>query len=147
MSVSNGGKGGIIVNVASVAALTNMPTLPIYGASKYGVLGFTRSMAVSLFYLSDRTARISCLFYCSTTSIIRSTALNSSSYVQHLRTLRSHLYRMRIFCILRAWTTEKSSDPLPGFKRMYRNIWRRRNQSTEIHILIAELMTVVEILH
>ncbi|MDZ7730879.1 MAG: SDR family NAD(P)-dependent oxidoreductase [Natrialbaceae archaeon] len=38
--------GGAIVNVASVAGLTGMPTLSSYSASKHGVVGLTRSAAL-----------------------------------------------------------------------------------------------------
>lgn len=47
MSKANGGKGGVIVNIASVAGLTVTPGIPVYNATKHGVIGFTRSMAVS----------------------------------------------------------------------------------------------------
>lgn len=47
MSKANGGSGGIIVNIASVAGLEPIPGMPIYSATKHGVIGFTRSMAVS----------------------------------------------------------------------------------------------------
>lgn len=45
MSVSNGGQGGSIVNVASVLGLDYLYTIPIYNASKHAVIGYTRSMA------------------------------------------------------------------------------------------------------
>lgn len=50
MSVSNGGRGGIILNVASIAGLTVLQYCPIYNASKHGVVGFTRSMAGRLIF-------------------------------------------------------------------------------------------------
>jgi len=40
------GRGGAIVNVASVAGLVGMPTLSSYSASKHGVVGLTRSAAL-----------------------------------------------------------------------------------------------------
>ena len=40
------GRGGSIVNVASVAALAADPILVAYSASKHAVLGLTRAMAV-----------------------------------------------------------------------------------------------------
>lgn len=46
MSKNNGGKGGIITNVASVLGLTVLPGTPIYNATKHAVIAFTRSMAV-----------------------------------------------------------------------------------------------------
>lgn len=47
MSKANGGRGGLILNVASVAGLSASPGTPVYNATKHGVIGFTRSMAVS----------------------------------------------------------------------------------------------------
>ncbi|WP_296745884.1 SDR family oxidoreductase [Mesorhizobium sp.] len=39
------GKGGVIVNVASVAGLSGAPKLSVYAAAKHGVIGLTRSAA------------------------------------------------------------------------------------------------------
>ena len=39
---------GVIVNVASGAGLVGIPNLPAYTASKHGVIGLTRSLAVEL---------------------------------------------------------------------------------------------------
>ncbi|MEL6425428.1 MAG: SDR family oxidoreductase, partial [Pseudomonadota bacterium] len=40
------GKGGAIVNVASIAGLIGSPTLSAYAAAKHGVVGLTRSAAI-----------------------------------------------------------------------------------------------------
>lgn len=40
-----GGKGGAIVNIASVAGLAGAPRLSVYSAAKHGVVGLTRSAA------------------------------------------------------------------------------------------------------
>jgi NAD(P)-dependent dehydrogenase (short-subunit alcohol dehydrogenase family) len=40
------GRGGAIVNIASVAGLVGAPTLSIYAAAKHGVVGLTRTAAV-----------------------------------------------------------------------------------------------------
>lgn len=45
MSVAKGGRGGLIVNVASVLGLDYLYTIPIYTASKHAVIGYTRSVA------------------------------------------------------------------------------------------------------
>jgi meso-butanediol dehydrogenase/(S,S)-butanediol dehydrogenase/diacetyl reductase len=42
------GKGGAIVNVASAAGLTAVPTYVAYVASKHGVVGLTKSLALEL---------------------------------------------------------------------------------------------------
>lgn len=47
MSKSNGDRGGVILNVASVAGLKSMYGAPSYSASKHGVVGFTKAFAVS----------------------------------------------------------------------------------------------------
>ncbi|CAI5642876.1 unnamed protein product [Oreochromis niloticus] len=47
MNKLNGGKGGTVINVASVAGLTPVPTCPVYTATKHAVVGFTRAMAAA----------------------------------------------------------------------------------------------------
>ncbi|XP_074528171.1 15-hydroxyprostaglandin dehydrogenase [NAD(+)] [Halichoeres trimaculatus] len=47
MSKLNGGRGGVIVNTASMAGLGPLLSCPVYTASKYGVVGFTRAMAAA----------------------------------------------------------------------------------------------------
>ncbi|KAK3097311.1 hypothetical protein FSP39_008546 [Pinctada imbricata] len=47
MSKEEGGKGGVVVNVASTAGLTPVFNTPVYAGSKYGVVGYTRSMAAN----------------------------------------------------------------------------------------------------
>jgi len=44
--IRDGGKGGVIVNIASVQGLQSMPRVPAYAASKGGVLSLTRNMAL-----------------------------------------------------------------------------------------------------
>ncbi|XP_012990213.1 15-hydroxyprostaglandin dehydrogenase [NAD(+)] [Esox lucius] len=45
MKKENGGRGGVIVNVSSLAGLGPLLTAPIYTATKHGVVGFSRAMA------------------------------------------------------------------------------------------------------
>jgi NAD(P)-dependent dehydrogenase (short-subunit alcohol dehydrogenase family) len=40
------GRGGVVVNIASVAGLAGAPRLSVYAAAKHGVVGLTRSAAV-----------------------------------------------------------------------------------------------------
>ncbi|XP_041949429.1 15-hydroxyprostaglandin dehydrogenase [NAD(+)] [Alosa sapidissima] len=46
----NGGRGGVIINIASMAGLGPLPTCPVYTATKHGVVGFTRAMAMASEY-------------------------------------------------------------------------------------------------
>ncbi|XP_068456619.1 15-hydroxyprostaglandin dehydrogenase [NAD(+)]-like [Clinocottus analis] len=47
MSKLNGGRGGFIINTASMAGLGPLPSCPVYTATKHGVIGFTRAMAAA----------------------------------------------------------------------------------------------------
>lgn len=48
MRKDNGMRGGTIVNIASTAALSTRFIFPLYTSSKHAVLGFTRSLKVTL---------------------------------------------------------------------------------------------------
>ncbi|EDW77443.1 uncharacterized protein Dwil_GK18292 [Drosophila willistoni] len=50
------GKGGLIVNVTSVIGLDPSPVFCAYSASKFGVIGFTRSLADPLYYSQNGVA-------------------------------------------------------------------------------------------
>ncbi|XP_070579024.1 15-hydroxyprostaglandin dehydrogenase [NAD(+)]-like [Ptychodera flava] len=45
MGTQNGGKGGVVINTSSVVGLIPRDLIPVYSASKHGVVGFTRSVA------------------------------------------------------------------------------------------------------
>lgn len=47
MSRMNGGRGGVIVNVSSMAGIGPLPPCPVYTASKHGLVGFTRAVAAA----------------------------------------------------------------------------------------------------
>ncbi|XP_013770164.1 15-hydroxyprostaglandin dehydrogenase [NAD(+)]-like isoform X2 [Pundamilia nyererei] len=47
MRKTNGGGGGVIVNIASMAGLGPLLTCPVYTATKHGVIGFTRAVAAA----------------------------------------------------------------------------------------------------
>ncbi|KAJ8041619.1 15-hydroxyprostaglandin dehydrogenase [NAD(+)] [Holothuria leucospilota] len=46
MDKKTGGKGGLVINVSSVAGLVYLPVAPVYCASKHGVIGFSRSLSM-----------------------------------------------------------------------------------------------------
>ncbi|XP_013418615.1 15-hydroxyprostaglandin dehydrogenase [NAD(+)]-like [Lingula anatina] len=57
-----GGNGGVILNTASVSGLKPSFCNPVYGASKHGVVGYTRSLASSLSpSMATHGVRVNCL--------------------------------------------------------------------------------------
>ncbi|TMW47846.1 hypothetical protein DOY81_007080 [Sarcophaga bullata] len=50
MDKSKGGRGGIIVNISSIAGIEKTGMFAIYSAAKHGVTAFSRSMANPLYY-------------------------------------------------------------------------------------------------
>ncbi|KAK6192791.1 hypothetical protein SNE40_004204 [Patella caerulea] len=53
MSKEHGGNGGVIINISSAAGLTPVFNTPAYCASKFGVVGYTRSLADNLIHLRN----------------------------------------------------------------------------------------------
>lgn len=51
-----GGKGGVVVNISSVAGLRAVSQLPVYSATKHAVVSFSRSFAVSI-YIQNKQYR------------------------------------------------------------------------------------------
>lgn len=52
MSKSRNQNGGIVVNISSISALNTFPEWgPVYCATKHAILGFTKSMAVTIFFV------------------------------------------------------------------------------------------------
>ncbi|KAK2828063.1 hypothetical protein Q5P01_019097 [Channa striata] len=47
MNKLTGGRGGVVVNTASMAGLGPLVSCPVYTATKHGVVGFTRAMAAA----------------------------------------------------------------------------------------------------
>ncbi|KAM9450567.1 15-hydroxyprostaglandin dehydrogenase [NAD(+)] isoform 2-T6 [Clarias gariepinus] len=47
MKKQDGGNGGVIINVASLAGLGPLPSAPVYTATKHGVVGFSRALAAA----------------------------------------------------------------------------------------------------
>ncbi|VVC93206.1 unnamed protein product [Leptidea sinapis] len=50
MRIDKGGKGGTIINIASILGYENTPILPTYQASKHAVIGFTKSLGHEVNY-------------------------------------------------------------------------------------------------
>ncbi|XP_018783898.1 PREDICTED: alcohol dehydrogenase-like isoform X2 [Bactrocera latifrons] len=50
MNKSNGGRGGLIINISSVAGLEPTSFIAIYSAAKHGVTAFTRALADPHYY-------------------------------------------------------------------------------------------------
>ncbi|XP_067003622.2 15-hydroxyprostaglandin dehydrogenase [NAD(+)] isoform X1 [Anabrus simplex] len=46
MGKNKGGKGGVVINIASILGLECMAGLPVYSASKHGVVGLSRSFGM-----------------------------------------------------------------------------------------------------
>lgn len=70
MAKSKGGNGGVIINLSSAAGLKPVPFSPGYCAAKFGILGFSRSLALHPNFL-EHCVRINCLcpFYTDTDMI------------------------------------------------------------------------------
>ena len=47
MGKDKGGKGGVVVNTASIAGLAPFASIPLYTTTKHAVIGLTRSFGVS----------------------------------------------------------------------------------------------------
>ncbi|XP_058832017.1 alcohol dehydrogenase 2-like [Topomyia yanbarensis] len=50
MSKTKSGNGGVVVNISSIAGLEPSPLCAVYGASKFGVTGFTRCLGSEALY-------------------------------------------------------------------------------------------------
>jgi len=50
MGKDKGGKGGVVVNISSIAGLGPFAFCPVYVATKHAVIGLTRSFGVSTTY-------------------------------------------------------------------------------------------------
>ncbi|KAK1788555.1 hypothetical protein P4O66_016975 [Electrophorus voltai] len=72
MKKQNGGQGGVIINVASMAGLGPLPGAPIYTATKHGVVGFSRALAETS-NIADYGVRINALC----PGFVRTALLNS----------------------------------------------------------------------
>ncbi|EZA58570.1 hypothetical protein DMN91_008948 [Ooceraea biroi] len=50
MRKDSGGKGGVVVNISSIAGLRAVPELPVYSTTKHAVVSFSRSFAQPYHY-------------------------------------------------------------------------------------------------
>lgn len=55
MSITNGGSGGILAIISSLAAIDYVPHTPVYTATKYAIIGLTRSFGVKLLFIMNFT--------------------------------------------------------------------------------------------
>ena len=55
MGKDKGGKGGVVVNISSIAGLAPYAGCPVYVATKHAVIGLTRSFGVSTAYIGVLT--------------------------------------------------------------------------------------------
>ncbi|KAJ8041617.1 15-hydroxyprostaglandin dehydrogenase [NAD(+)] [Holothuria leucospilota] len=46
MDKNTGGRGGLVINVASMAGIVFVPYSPVYAAAKHGVVGYSKSLAM-----------------------------------------------------------------------------------------------------
>ncbi|XP_030560767.1 alcohol dehydrogenase [Drosophila novamexicana] len=58
MDQTKGGRGGLVVNISSVAGLQPTPLMAIYSAAKHGVTAFTRGLADAAYYARTGVAFI-----------------------------------------------------------------------------------------
>lgn len=60
MQQNNGGKGGVIINISSLAGVMPVPFCPVYSATKTGIVAFSRSWAMHP-EIKKNGVRIACL--------------------------------------------------------------------------------------
>ncbi|XP_061395564.1 alcohol dehydrogenase 1-like [Musca vetustissima] len=93
MSKANGGLGGIIVNIASVAGLEPMAIAAVYSATKSAVISFSKTMANPCYYEHTGVSFITICPGSTTTNIIRDLSLKSTfpQYYEEIKeTMENH---------------------------------------------------------
>ncbi|KAI5638521.1 short chain dehydrogenase domain-containing protein [Phthorimaea operculella] len=73
MRKDNGGKGGTIINISSIAGLFLCKVVPIYAATKSAVLQFTNSMGMEPYYSRTGVRFVTICFGVTDTSLLSST--------------------------------------------------------------------------
>lgn len=58
LSKTQGGRGGTILNISSIAGLNSFYGIPAYVASKHGVVGFTQCFGVRIFNIRYQRLKI-----------------------------------------------------------------------------------------
>ncbi|XP_071959183.1 15-hydroxyprostaglandin dehydrogenase [NAD(+)]-like [Antedon mediterranea] len=102
MSHVNGGQGGVIINVASMAGLLHAPYAPVYTATKYGVVGLTRCLGLYDDELVSNRIRINALCPAFTdTAIINKSTMNASK--ARVQEIRNHLDLLPVALVAKAF--------------------------------------------
>ncbi|XP_073841358.1 alcohol dehydrogenase 1-like [Musca autumnalis] len=78
MSKAKGGRGGLVVNISSLAGLVQMPMTAVYSATKTGVINFTKSMANPCYFKNTGVSFIVLCPGATITSIIADLAPKST---------------------------------------------------------------------
>ncbi|KAJ8718409.1 hypothetical protein PYW08_002646 [Mythimna loreyi] len=78
MRKDEGGAGGTIINISSIAALVRVPYVPIYEGSKIAVLHFSQCLALDPFYDDTGIRVLTICFGATDTAILQN--LESKSY-------------------------------------------------------------------
>lgn len=55
MSVNRSGRGGVIANISSVAGIAYSKHIPVYTGTKFGIVGFSKSIAVGFIVCAAQT--------------------------------------------------------------------------------------------
>nr|AXY94771.1 alcohol dehydrogenase AD1 [Galleria mellonella] len=83
MRKDEGGQGGTIINIASIAALIQHPMMPIYFATKSAVLQFSSCLGLDQFYSRTGVRVITLCFGATNTSLLTTSKLGSFDKVTH----------------------------------------------------------------
>ncbi|XP_070540275.1 15-hydroxyprostaglandin dehydrogenase [NAD(+)]-like [Ptychodera flava] len=86
MGTKNGGNGGVVINTASFAGIFPNNLLPVYAATKHGVVGYTRSVANEPRVLENdvRVAAI-CPGMVNTATALKTYPSEANRYVKELK--------------------------------------------------------------
>ncbi|XP_013139885.1 PREDICTED: 15-hydroxyprostaglandin dehydrogenase [NAD(+)]-like [Papilio polytes] len=94
MRKDEGGNGGVVINVSSVAAVCAVPDTPIYSATKAAVLKFTTAMGSDLYYSRTEVRFLTVCFGATNTPLLSVEKMGSfdseveAGIVETLKTLK-----------------------------------------------------------